>query len=107
MGTEYKVNTSAGIHPILHLENFRDFRSFWKQDKEHGNYFLGRITGSDWPEVMLWMKEGALGITVNGRSGEAWSELKSFIGKLKDVCPDLEITDWDSGDDLSDEFFGS
>jgi hypothetical protein len=53
---------------------------------------------------MVWTKEGALGITINGGNSEALNELESFIRKIKDAHPNLEITDWDSGDDLSDDF---
>jgi len=56
---------------------------------------------------MVWIQEGALGVTVNGGDSHAWNELQSFVRNLKTVCPGLEITDWDSGDDISDAFFGS
>lgn len=105
MGTEYKVTVSRGINSILSLDDFKRFKSFWKKDEQYGNYYLGQIPHSDWPEIMVWEKENALGITLNGGNSEAWHELESFIKELKENHPDLEITDWDSGEDLSEEFF--
>lgn len=107
MGTEYKLNVPGGISSIVNFEDFRNFKSFWKKDEEYGNYFLGNIPNSDWPEIMVWSKEGALGITINGGGGQAWDELEKFVRKLKADFPGLEITDWDSGDDLSENFFES
>ena len=104
MGAEYKITVPSRMRSVVNLENFKKFKSFWKTDEIYDNYFLGRMLNSDFPEIMIWTREGALGVTVSGGDSHAWNELHSFVRHLKDVCPDLEITDWDSGDDVSDAF---
>ncbi|HEV2609864.1 MAG TPA: hypothetical protein VGU61_06325 [Noviherbaspirillum sp.] len=107
MGTEYKITVPQGIDSILSLDDFRYFETFWKKDERYGTYHLGRVPNSDWSEIMVWKMDSALGVTINGGESEALHELMSFVRRIKKNHPDLEITEWDSDDDLSGRFFGS
>lgn len=105
MGLEYRVTFHDDVDSIVDFEQFKQFRSFWKYDEVHGNYYLGRTSNSDWPELILWRKDQSLGITVNGGVGSAFKEIQEYLKNLKETHSDLEVTDWDSGEDVSTEFF--
>ncbi|KRB76831.1 hypothetical protein [Noviherbaspirillum sp. Root189] len=107
MGTEYRIIVPASGHEVLDGRAIRNLKSFWKYDDLYGNYYLGKIEGSDWPELFIWFKDHSIGVTVNGGDGPGWTEFRDFVKAIKVQLGDLQIVSWDSGEDLSNEFLNN
>jgi hypothetical protein len=106
MGTEYRFHAPSATFADADLNLICEAPTFWKRDEKYGSYFLGKIEGSDWPVAMAWIKQGDIGITLNGSAtSDAWRDIQSFVLSLERKYPDLQITGWDDEEDLRSSFY--
>ncbi len=105
MGTEFKVSAkSTNVFNEFSVQTLKTYCGVTEMGTSK-MYSLGCHADSHWVDLTVWEKEGALGITMYEGRSDAGDEVHARILELKKKIPDLEITDWDSGDDLSEVFF--
>lgn len=106
MGFEYKISSTRVKFDFEYLEKLKNLKSFWKKAEKYDTYLFGKEENSNWPEFMVCFENGEIGVTLNGSSAtKAWQEFCEIVEYWKSKDDQLSITDWDSDENLSDEFF--